>query len=99
MRGWPRVWKVWGRGATKNAKVLHMVMRREQYIQKVRMERKVTYAEAVRLSREQNSASNDHGTPGVRELQQRTNDKISVDKRALVTFIAGVVNYCSQVKK
>lgn len=35
---------------------------------------------------------------GVRELQQGTNGRIYVDKRALITFISGVINSTVEVK-
>ncbi len=41
------------------------VMRRENEIQKVRVERIITYAESVRVSREQNNATNEQGAMGV----------------------------------
>ena len=56
------------------------------------MERKITHAEAVRVSRDQNNVNNEQGARGSQELQQSTDDRIYVDKRALVTFIAGVIN-------
>lgn len=74
------------------------VMRRENKIQEIRVKRKITYAEAVRMSREQNNAPNEQGAIGMREMQQRTNDRIYVDKKALVTFIAGVINSTAEVK-
>lgn len=74
------------------------VMRRESEIQKERVERRITYAEAVRVPREQNNATNEQGAMGVRELQQRTNERIYVDKKALVTLIAGVINSTAEVK-
>lgn len=74
------------------------VMRWENNIQKIRVERGITFAEAVRVSRPQNNATNEQGAVGVRELQQSTNDRIYVDKRALVTFIAGVINSTAEVK-
>ena len=48
------------------------VMRQENKIQKVRVERRITYAEAVRVSRKQNNATNEQGAMGVQELQQMT---------------------------
>lgn len=33
-----------------------------------------------------------------KELQQSTDDRVYVDKRALVTFIAGVINSTAEVK-
>lgn len=46
----------------------------------------ITYAEAVRASIEQSNDADEQGAMGGRELQQRRNDGIYVDKTALVTF-------------
>ena len=35
---------------------------------------------------------------GVRELKQRTNDKIYMDKRVVVTFTSGVISSTAEVK-
>ena len=43
-------------------------MRQENNIQKVKVERRITYAEGVRVSREQNNTTNEKGAMGVREL-------------------------------
>lgn len=52
------------------------------------------------VSREQSNATNKQEAKGVCELQQRNIDKIYVDKRALVTFIAWVINSkTEQLKK
>ena len=48
------------------------VMKRENNIQKVRVERKISYAEAVRVSRGQNNGTNDQGVMGSQEGQQMT---------------------------
>ena len=72
------------------------VMRRENKIQKVRVETRLTYAEAVRVSRDQNNVTNEQGTRGSQELQQSTDDRVYVDKRALVTLIAGMINSMSK---
>ena len=41
---------------------------------------------------------NEQGARGSQELKQSTDDRIYVDKRALVTFIEGVINSTAEVK-
>lgn len=67
------------------------VMRRETNVQKVRAERGISYAEAVRVT---SNASSEQGTrvAQVQGSQQNLNDGKYVDKKALVIFIAGVIN-------
>lgn len=74
------------------------VMRQENKIQKIRVERRITYAEAARVSRVHHKINIEQAELGVEEQQQRTNDKIYVDKKDLVTFIAGVINSTAEVK-
>lgn len=62
------------------------------------MEIRITYAEAVSVSRAQNRDINEQGDVEVRESQQRTTDRMYVDKWDLVTFIAGVANCIAEVK-
>ncbi len=74
------------------------VMRQENKIQKIRVERRITYAEAARVSRVHDNITIEQAELGVEEQQQRTSDKIYVDKKDLVTFIAGVINSTAEVK-
>ncbi|XP_056270945.1 uncharacterized protein LOC130194087 [Pseudoliparis swirei] len=73
------------------------VMRRETEIQKVRVERRITYAEAVRETKVRNNVTRSQARQGDQELQ-KVNDRIYVDKKKLVTFIAGVINSTAEVK-
>ncbi|XP_059813909.1 uncharacterized protein LOC132385715 [Hypanus sabinus] len=60
------------------------VMRREIKIQEIRVKRKITYAEAVRMSREQNNAPNDQRAIGMQEMQRRVYaDRIYVWEKKL----------------
>lgn len=52
-------------GAHSVAYAGYEVMKRKNRIQKLRVERRITYAEAVRVSQEQNNATNDQGVMGV----------------------------------
>ncbi len=72
-------------------------MKRENKMQKTKVERKITYAEAARMLHGQNR-DNSQETVRLKEQQKRTNDKVYVDKRDLVTFIAGVINSTADVK-
>ncbi len=74
------------------------IMKRENKIQKTKVERKITYAEAARMVNGQNRDNNSQGTVRLQEQQKRTNDKVYVDKRDLVTFIADVINSTADVK-
>lgn len=74
------------------------IMRRETNIQKIIVEKRLSYAEAVRMSKERVDEMRE---PSVMEEQvqhQRTNDRMYVGKRDLVTFIAGVINSTAEVK-
>ncbi len=73
------------------------IKKRENKIQKTKVERKITYAEAARMLHGQNR-DNSQETVRLQEQQKRTNDKVYVDKRDLVTFIAGVINSTADVK-
>lgn len=74
------------------------VMRQENKIQKIRVEKRITYAEAARVSRIHDSVIIKQAELGVEEQQQSTRDKVYVDKKDLVTFIAGVINSTAEVK-
>ena len=78
------------------------VMQRENKVQKVRVERGISYAEAVKVSREQNPEANERGVGlmGGQQVQQRAGNRegLYVEKRDLVTFIAGVINSTAEVK-
>ncbi len=67
-------------------------MRRENDIQRVRVKRKITYAKAVRVSRQKDDTNSGRVAVRAQGLQQIPDERIYVDKRALVTFIAGVIN-------
>lgn len=59
-------------------------------------ERKITYVEAVRGTKEQQK---EHKEAGVQENRQNTDDRVQhVDKRALVTFIVGIINSTAEEK-
>jgi len=74
------------------------VMRQENKVQKIRVERRITYAEAARLSRVHDNITTEQAELGIGEQQQRKSDKMYVDKKDLVTFIAGVINSTAEVK-
>lgn len=74
------------------------MMKRENNIQKIKIERRITYAESARVAKEQNSSMIVHEEMKAQEQQKCTNDRIYVDKRDLVTFIAGVINSIAEVK-
>ena len=68
-------------------------MRKESRVQKVRAEGGLTYAEAVRVEG-QGTVASGRGARElvVQEVGRQVDDRVWVSKRALVTFIAGVVN-------
>lgn len=74
------------------------IMRRETKIQKIRVERRITYADAVKVVRERENNTNEIEDMGVPEQQQGTEERVYVSKRDLVTFIAGVINSTAEVK-
>lgn len=71
------------------------VMQRETNIQKLRVEKKITYAEAVKVSGEKKNKENE---VVMDSQQQNKSEKIYVKKIELVTFIAGVINSTAEVK-
>lgn len=73
-------------------------MKRENEIQKTKVERKITYAEAARMVNGQKRDVNSQGTIRNQGQEKRSNDRVYVDKRDLVTFIAGVINSTADVK-
>lgn len=74
------------------------IMKRENEIQKTKVERKITYAEAARMVNGQKRDVNSQGTIRNQGQEKRSNDRVYVDKRDLVTFIAGVINSTADVK-
>ncbi len=50
------------------------------------------------MSRVHDNITIEQAELGVEEQQQRTSDKIYVDKKDLVMFIAGVINSTAEVK-
>lgn len=74
------------------------MMKRKNNIQKIKTERRITYAEAARVAKEQNRSMIVHEEMKAQEQQKCTNDRIYVDKRDLVTFTAGVINSTAEVK-
>lgn len=74
------------------------VMRRETNIQKIRVEKRITYAEAVKVTRERENKTHKEIDMVVQEQQQSVSEGMYVKKMELVTFIAGVINSTAEVK-
>lgn len=76
------------------------VMRQEVNVQKLRVEERMTYAEAVKISRERENIRNEEVDMNMQEQQQQQNntDAMYVKRIELVTFIAGVINSTAEVK-
>lgn len=85
-------------GAHNVAYVRCEMMKRENNFQKIKTERRITYAEAARVAKEQNSNMIVYEEMRAQEQQKCTNDMIYVEKRDLVTFIAGIINSTAEVK-
>ncbi len=74
-------------------------MRQETNIQKIIVERRISYAEAVRVSKEKGDGMRELEGMKAKEQHQKNNDRMYVGKkRDLVTFIAGVINSTAEVK-
>jgi len=74
------------------------VMKRETNIQKLRVERNITYAEAVKVTREKETKTHKEIDLITQEQQQSNHEGKYVTKMELVTFIAGVINCTAEVK-
>lgn len=68
------------------------VLKREMVIQKRRVEEKITYAEAAKLVRDQNTKQSDQPGDAVRRNKDVSEDYMIIEKKKFVTFIAGVIN-------
>lgn len=78
------------------------VMRREVQVQQVRAEGGYSYAEAVRIVKGQGRENRGTETREVveEEVERRVSDRLYVEKKALVIFIAGVIaSTCDVVTK
>lgn len=75
-------------------------MKQEKNIQKMRVEKKVSYAEAVKVAIASAQVNVNMGEGALRghRVSQNDTNVIVVDKLALVTFIAGVRNTTSDVR-
>lgn len=76
------------------------VVKREREIQQVRVQNKITYAEAVKMvnQRRGNGERIRSETGTIREVDQESEGKVKVDLKKLVTFIAGVINATMEVR-
>lgn len=75
-------------------------MKQENHIQKVRVEKKISYAEAVRVMRvsEQVNVNPGQGASQDQGVTRLNTNTMVIDKMALVTFIAGVINTTADVR-
>lgn len=78
------------------------VLRREKKVQQVRTQGKMSYAEAVKIvnQRGENGDRDNTGKPLNKDMDPvlANEEKMLVDMRKLVTFIAGVLNATMGVK-
>lgn len=74
------------------------IMRRETNLQEIIVEKRISSAEAVRVSKERADGIREPLDMEAQVQHQRTNDRMYVGKRDLVTFIAGVINSTAEVK-
>lgn len=70
------------------------VMKEAVQVQQVRVGQKVSYAEAVKMVRNQSAGSSSGGSVEIETSQVKENEgeMMIVNVRKLVTFIAGVIN-------
>lgn len=74
------------------------IMKKETKIQKIRVERRISYADAVKVIKAGDNNTSERENLGVMKHTQRSVDRLYVEKRDLVTFIAGVINSTAEVK-
>lgn len=72
----------------------------ETSVKKVRVEKKISYAEAVRVMRvsEKVNVNPGRGASRDQEVTRINTNGVVIDKMALVTFIAGVINTTADVR-
>lgn len=76
------------------------VMKRQVEIQQVRVQNKISYAEAVRLvsHREERVVNEASGNLNDSQHEQLKQGKVLIDLRKLIIFIAGVINATTEAK-
>lgn len=74
------------------------IMRKETKIQKIRVERRISYADAVKVIRKRENNTSETENMGIMKPIQRSEEGLYVKKGDLVTFIAGVINSTAEVK-
>ena len=75
------------------------VMRREVEVQQIRRKEKITYAEAVRIAGQEKQSKD----AGYNKEQMAAEEKLDkkktwIEKKKLVTFMAGVINATAEIK-
>lgn len=68
------------------------MLKKEMVIQKKRVEEKLSYAEAAKLVRNQNSKQSAQTGEAARGNKDISEDYMIIEKKKMVTFIAGVIN-------
>lgn len=74
------------------------IMRKETKIQKIRVERRISYADAVKVIRKRENNTSETENMGIMKPIQQSEEGLYVKKGDLVTFIAGVINSTAEVK-